>query len=74
MPRFPSKHPLYAKNRKVGKEFYWLLVNEGYMSLFPPIIRTGKRWEKTRTRIVQQALELGYDVPQRMADSINVRS
>ncbi|SLN70573.1 hypothetical protein PEL8287_03920 [Roseovarius litorisediminis] len=70
MPKFHSKHPLYAKDRKVGKEFFWLLVHEGYMSLFPPIIKTGKRWEKTRTRIIRQAIELGYNVPQQMADSI----
>lgn len=65
-----SKHPLYRKTRKVGKELDLLLIHEGYMSLFPPIQNTSPRWAKTRTRIVQQALELGFKVPQRMADSI----
>lgn len=70
MTKPPSSHPLYRKRKKVWKEFRQLLVDEGYMSLFPPIFRTDKRWLKTRARIVRQALEFGFDVPQKMADSI----
>lgn len=73
MTRLPSNHPSYRKRKKVQKEFYHLLVWEGYMSLFPPIIRTDKRWLKTRARIVRQALEFGFNVPERMVDSIQIQ-
>lgn len=71
MTKLPSSHPLYRKKKKVQKELYHLLVSEGYMSLFPPIIRTDKRWQKTRERIIRQSLDFGFDVPKRLADSIH---
>lgn len=73
MTKLPSNHPSYRKSKKVQKEFYHLLVCEGYMSLFPPIIRTDKRWLKTRERIVRQAMEFGFNVPERMVDSIRIQ-
>lgn len=73
MTKLPSNHPHYRKKKKVQKEFYNLLVWEGYMSLFPPIIRTDKRWLKTRARIVRQALEFVFDVPEPMVGSINIQ-
>ncbi|HCP81461.1 MAG TPA: hypothetical protein DIT67_07645 [Octadecabacter sp.] len=68
-----SSHPLYRRQKKVQKELNELLVSEGYMSLFPPVVRTGvakKRWDKRKARIVQQATEFGFDVPQALVDSV----
>lgn len=71
MTKPPSSQPLYRKKKKVQKELYHLLVSEGYMSLFPPIIKTDKRWLKKRERIIRQALDFGFDVPKNMAASVH---
>lgn len=72
----PSNNPLVKRRKKVGKELQALLLSLGYGTLFPPSKSSLSgnalaRWELRKTRIVQQALELGMKVPQELVDQVN---
>lgn len=70
----PSNNPRVKRRKKVLKELEQLLVDEGYTGLSfggGTTMRNDKRWALKRTRIVQQAIELGLNVPQALIDEVD---
>ncbi|MEY8119977.1 hypothetical protein AB9F26_17200 [Falsihalocynthiibacter sp. BN13B15] len=71
----PSNNPLVKRHKKVAKELAELLHDLGYGTLFPPSkVMSEKaqiKWGTRKTRIVQQAVEFGLKVPQKLVDEVN---
>ena len=70
----PSNNPKLKRYKKVAKELGELLRDLGYGNLFPTnkamSEKAQKKWGLRKTRIVQQALEFGMQVPQALVDEV----
>ncbi len=71
----PSSSPTYRRRKRVQKDFEQLLLNEGHGTLFDaPAVKPNKRsvaLDLRRSKLILDAINYGFWVPQSMRDEVN---
>lgn len=75
MPKPPSASPAYRRCQRIKKQIKALYESEGYGQLLPPLAvkpdRTRARQDLKRTKLILDAIECGWWVPQEYIDEVN---